>query len=152
MGVNPEVMAALVLSRCSCEPGIFYLPVRVSSCINGTDFDAFLPSLLGSVVEVNVGADMAAGASHIGIRICTITEYEDDGAMVSRNQDGQVMNISLEDSKWKQVWKCGERDEFGGGGGGSGEHCGVLRPDGIIAYCFSFMIMGHASVICNSNA
>ena len=74
------------------------------------DCDAFLPSLLGSVVEVNVGADMAAEASQIGIHICTITEYEDEGAMMSRNQDGQVMNIFLEDYEWKQVWKCGECD------------------------------------------
>jgi hypothetical protein len=46
---------------------------------------------------VNVTADMAAEASQIRTHISTITEYEDDGAMMSRNQDGQVMNIFLED-------------------------------------------------------
>jgi hypothetical protein len=50
---------------------------------------------------VGVAEDMVAEASQIGIRICTITEYEDDGAMVPRNQDGQVMNIFLEDYEWK---------------------------------------------------
>jgi hypothetical protein len=40
---------------------------------------------VGSVVEVNVTADMAAEVSQIGIRICTIVEHEDDGAMMSRN-------------------------------------------------------------------
>jgi hypothetical protein len=73
---------------------------------------------------------MAAEASQIGINICTITEYEDDGAMMSRNQDGQVMNIFLEDFEWKQVWKCGERDEFGGRKG-SCEYFGMLRPEGL---------------------
>ena len=100
------------------------------------DCDAFLPSLLGSVVEVNVGADMVAEASQIGIHICTITEYEDDGAMMPRNQDGQAMNIFLEgySHEWKQVWKCGECDEFGGRKGSCG-HCGMLRPGGFIASC-----------------
>ena len=42
------------------------------------------PPPVGSVVEVNVTADMGAEASQIGIRICTITEYEDDGAMMSQ--------------------------------------------------------------------
>jgi hypothetical protein len=77
---------------------------------------------------------MAVEASQIGIRICTITEYEDDRAMMSRNQDGQVMNIFLEDYEWKQVWKCGERDEIGGRKD-SCEHRGMLRPDGVIASC-----------------
>ena len=71
---------------------------------------------------------MAVEASQIGIRICTITEYEDDRAMMSRNQDGQVMNIFLEDYEWKQVWKCGECK-------GSCGHCGVLRPAGVVASC-----------------
>ena len=39
------------------------------------------PAPVGSVVEVNVTADMAAEASQIGIRIYTTTEYEEDGAM-----------------------------------------------------------------------
>jgi hypothetical protein len=78
---------------------------------------------------------MAAEASQIGIRICTITEYEDDGAMMSRNQDGQAMNIFLENYEWKQVWwKCGECDDFGGRKGPC-EHCGMLRPAGVIASC-----------------
>jgi hypothetical protein len=64
----------------------------------------------------------------------TITEYEDDGAMVSRNQDDQVMNIFLKDYGWNQVWKCGVCDDFGGQKG-SCEHCGVLRPAGVIASC-----------------
>jgi hypothetical protein len=54
------------------------------------------PPPVGSVVEVNVTADMAAEASQIGIHICAITECEDDGAMMPRNQDGQVMKIFLE--------------------------------------------------------
>ena len=81
------------------------------------------------------------GAALVGARLwqaaigsCTITEYEDDGAMMSRNQDGQVMNIFLEDYEWEQVWKCGECDDFGGQKD-SCEHCGVLRPAGVIASC-----------------
>ena len=54
--------------------------------------------------------------------------------MMSRNQDGQVMNIFLEDYEWEQVWKCGECDDFGGQKD-SCEHCGVLRPAGVIASC-----------------
>jgi hypothetical protein len=50
----------------------------------------------------------------IRIRICTTTEYEDGGAMMSRNQDGQAMNISLGVCEWKQVRKCGGCDGFGG--------------------------------------
>ena len=83
------------------------------------------PPPVGSVVEVDVAG---------GIHICTITAYEDDGAMMSRNQDGQVMNIFLEDYEWKQVWKCGECDDLGGQKG-SCEHCGMLRPAGVIASC-----------------
>jgi hypothetical protein len=57
---------------------------------------------------------MGAEASQIRIHIFTITECEDDGAMMPRNQDGQMMKIFLEDYEWKQVWKCGECDDFGG--------------------------------------
>ena len=92
------------------------------------------PPPVGSVVEVNVAADMAAEASQIGIHICIIAEYEDDGDMMSRNQDSQVMNIFLEDYEWKQVRKCGECGDFGGRKGSCG-HCGVLRPAGVIASC-----------------
>jgi hypothetical protein len=74
------------------------------------------PPPVGSVVEVNVTADMGAGASQIGIHVFTITECGDDGAMMSRNQDGQVMNIFLEDYEWKQkVRKCGECFQTSGG-------------------------------------
>ena len=45
---------------------------------------------------MNATVDMGAEASPIGIRVCAITEYEDDGAMMPRNQDGQVMKIFLE--------------------------------------------------------
>jgi hypothetical protein len=45
------------------------------------------PPPVGSVVEVNVTftTDMGAEANQIGIHICTITEYEDAGAMMSRS-------------------------------------------------------------------
>ena len=92
------------------------------------------PPPVGSVVEVTITADMTAEESQVGIHVCTITEYEDDGAMMSRNQDGEVMNIFLEDYEWRQVWKCRECDDFGGRKR-SCEHCGVLRPAGVIAAC-----------------
>jgi hypothetical protein len=83
---------------------------------------------------------MGAEASQIGIRICAITEHEDDGAMMSRNQDGQAMNIFLGDCEWKQVRKCGECGDLGGQKGSSG-HCGVLRPAGVIALCEEQWVM-----------
>jgi hypothetical protein len=54
--------------------------------------------------------------------------------MMSRNQDGQVMNIFLEGHEWKQVRKCGECDDLGGRKDSCG-HCGMLRPAGVVASC-----------------
>jgi hypothetical protein len=40
---------------------------------------------------------MTTEESKVGIHVCIITEHEDDGAMMSQNQDGEVVNIFLED-------------------------------------------------------
>jgi hypothetical protein len=50
---------------------------------------------------ITITADMTAEESKAGIYVCKIAECEDDGAMMPRNQDGEVMNVFLEDYGWR---------------------------------------------------
>jgi hypothetical protein len=74
--------------------------------------------------EVDATANMTAEASQIGIRICPITEYEDDRTMMSRNQDSQVMKFSLGIISGGNCGSTGNATTSGRKL--SCEHCGVL--------------------------
>jgi hypothetical protein len=37
---------------------------------------------------------------------CTVKEYEADGAVILTTQDGEPMNIFLDDYVWKRVYQC----------------------------------------------
>jgi hypothetical protein len=60
---------------------------------------------------------------------CTVKEYEEDGAVILHTQDGEVMNIFLEDYEWKQVYKCTDCNEYGSFAL-SCDACGKSRPGG----------------------
>ena len=66
-----------------------------------------------------------------GIFYCRVQEYEGDGAVVLLTQDGEEMNIFLEDFVWKTVFKCDECQEYGYRKL-TCDACGVLRPQGIL--------------------
>ena len=59
---------------------------------------------------------------------CTVQEYEDDGAVILVTQDGEKMNVFLEDFFWKTIYKCTECEEYGDFKL-SCDACGALRAD-----------------------
>ncbi len=44
---------------------------------------------------------------------CTVQEYESDGAVFLLTQDGESMNIFLDDYIWKRVYQCVECQHYG---------------------------------------
>jgi hypothetical protein len=44
---------------------------------------------------------------------CTVMSYEDDGAVFLTTQDGETMNICLDDYVWKRVYQCIECKHYG---------------------------------------
>ena len=48
-----------------------------------------------------------------GLFYCEVTAHEDDGAVFMRTQDGEMMNVFLEDFSGKYAYKCHECDEWG---------------------------------------
>ena len=62
---------------------------------------------------------------------CRVDEHEEDGAVILYTQEGEMMNIFLEDFPWKYIYKCHECDKYGTKKGEC-DHCGVLRPLGIL--------------------
>jgi hypothetical protein len=44
---------------------------------------------------------------------CTVQEYESDGAVFLLTQDGESMNIFLDDYTWKRVYQCVECQHYG---------------------------------------
>jgi hypothetical protein len=44
---------------------------------------------------------------------CTVMSYEDDGAVFLTTQDGETMNIFLDDYFWKRVYLCVECKHYG---------------------------------------
>ena len=59
---------------------------------------------------------------------CTVQEYEADGAVILKTQDGESMNVFLEDYIWKTIYKCPECQEYGDFKL-SCDACGALRAD-----------------------
>ena len=59
---------------------------------------------------------------------CTVQEYEADGAVILVTQDGEKMNVFLEDFFWKTIYKCTECEEYGDFKL-SCDACGALRAD-----------------------
>ncbi len=59
---------------------------------------------------------------------CTVQEYEADGAVILKTQDGETMNVFLEDYFWKTIYKCSECQEHGDFKL-SCDACGALRAD-----------------------
>jgi len=82
--------------------------------------------VLNSMVEVDVPGR--------GVFYCSIGSYEEDGAVVMLTQDGEEMNIFLEDFVWKTVYKCDECQEYGYKRM-SCDACGVMRPQGVLDDC-----------------
>ena len=78
---------------------------------------------LNSVIEVDVEGR--------GIFYCKVDAFEEDGAAMLYTQDGELMNIYLEDYPWKPVYKCSECDEYGYRQRAC-EKCRVLRPQGVL--------------------
>jgi hypothetical protein len=44
---------------------------------------------------------------------CKVQEYEPDGAVILKTQDGESMNVFLEDYVWKPIYKCTQCQEYG---------------------------------------
>jgi hypothetical protein len=61
---------------------------------------------------------------------CKVQEYEPDGAVILKTQDGETMNVFLEDYVWKPIYKCtqGQCEEYGDFEL-SCDVCGALRVD-----------------------
>jgi hypothetical protein len=81
-----------------------------------------------SIIEVNVEAGKGR-KKEVSTFYCTVKEYEEDGAVILHTQDGEVMNIFLEDYEWKQVYKCTDCNEYGSFAL-SCDACGKSRPGG----------------------
>ena len=77
-------------------------------------------------VESRVEVDVQGG-----IFYCEVTAHDDDGSVHLRTQDGEMMNIFMEDWPWKYAYKCHECDEWGTQKLLC-EHCDVTRPAGVI--------------------
>ena len=80
------------------------------------------PPPLNSTIEVDVEGR--------GIFYCKVQEFEDDGAVILYTQDGEFMNIYLEDFPWSQVYKCDECGHYGYRHL-SCDKCKVLRPHAV---------------------
>lgn len=77
------------------------------------DDDLFPPKPpLKSILQV----DVVKGKGHLEtIETCfgTVMSYEDDGAVFLTTQDGETMNIFLDDYFWKRVYQCIECKHYG---------------------------------------
>ena len=60
---------------------------------------------------------------------CTVQEYEADGAVILKTQDGESMNVFLEDYVWKPIYKCTQSCQEYGDFELSCDACGALRAD-----------------------
>ena len=77
-------------------------------------------------VESHVEVDVQGG-----IFYCEVTAHDDDGAVHLRTQDGEMMNIFMEDWPWKYAYKCHECDDWVTQKLLC-DHCDVTRPAGVI--------------------
>jgi hypothetical protein len=69
-----------------------------------SDDECVLPpvnSLLQVDVESSKGRNKTAETF-----FCTVKEYKADGAVILTTQDGETMNIFLDDYFWKRVYEC----------------------------------------------
>ena len=69
-----------------------------------------------------------------GVFYCSVDEHEDDGAVIIHAQDGERVNIFLDDDmvSWRRVWKCGDCSKHGYKEVLSCAHCKVLGPRGLL--------------------
>ena len=81
---------------------------------------------VNSTIEVNI-ENGKGRKKEVCTFYCTVQEYEADGAVFLHTQDGEVMNIFLEDVTWKHIYKCTECNEYGSFDL-SCDACGSLRP------------------------
>ena len=83
---------------------------------------------VGTMVEVNI-ENGKVRTKAMSTFYCTVQSYEDDGAVFLLTQDGEVMNIFLEDVKWQKIFRCSECKEYGQFAL-SCDACGALRTEG----------------------
>ena len=83
------------------------------------------PPPLNSMIEVDVEGT--------GVFYCSVDEHEDDGAVFLHTQDGERMNIFLDDDgiSWRRAWERGDCSKRGHKML-SCDHCKVLRPRGVL--------------------
>jgi hypothetical protein len=84
---------------------------------------------VNTMIEVNIENGKGRTKS-VSTFYCTIQSYEDDGAVFLLTQDGEVMNIFLEDVTWQKIFKCTECNEYGHFAL-SCDACGTMRPESI---------------------
>jgi hypothetical protein len=82
---------------------------------------------VNSTIEVNIENGKGRN-KEVSTFYCTVQEYEADGAVFLHTQDGEVMNIFLEDVTWKHIYKCTECNEYGSFDL-SCDPCGSSRPE-----------------------
>jgi hypothetical protein len=77
------------------------------------DDDLFPPKPpLKSILQVDVVKGKGR-LETIETFFCTVMSYEDDGAVFLTTQDGETMNIFLDDYFWKRVYQCIECKHYG---------------------------------------
>ena len=69
-----------------------------------SDDECVLPPV-NSLLQVDVESDKGRNKSTETF-FCTVKEYEGDGAVILTTQDGEPMNICLDDYVWKRVYQC----------------------------------------------
>ena len=69
-----------------------------------SDDESVLP-LVNSLLQVDVESGKGRNKTTETF-FCTVKEYEADGAVILTTQDGETMNIFLDDYFWKRVYHC----------------------------------------------
>jgi hypothetical protein len=69
-----------------------------------SDDECVLPPL-NSLLQVDVESGKGRNKTTETF-FCTVKEYEADGAVILTTQDGETMNIFLDDYFWKRVYHC----------------------------------------------
>jgi hypothetical protein len=80
-----------------------------------------------SLIQVNIETGRGT-KKYTETFYCKVQEYEPDGAVILKTQDGESMNVFLEDYVWKPIYKCTQCQEYGDFEL-SCDACGALRAD-----------------------